>query len=299
MEFVAGIDGGGTKTSVVCRTLQGEPVCRETFGAFNLNSVGEERFNALLEEITGFLAAQGSCAALCIGAAGASNPRLRELAAAAMDRAGIARWQLAGDHEIALHGALEGEPGCLLIAGTGSICFGRNGRGETARSGGWGHLIGDGGSGYALGRDAAAAVARHMDGLDGPTALTELFAQELGLDSREAIVAYVYGGGKDRLAAIAPLVERAAAQGDAAARRILKQNARELAGLVCAVAGRLGLEAGQTGLYGGLLEHDTALRGLFLAEMGERLPRMRCIAARQSAADGAAMMARALLNQTT
>ena len=90
--------------------------------------------------------------------------------------------------------------------------------------------------------------------------------------------------------------ERAAAQGDAAARRILERNARELAGLVWAVAGRLGLEAGQTGLYGGLLEHDTALRGLFLDEVKTRLPRMRCIAARRSAADGAALMARELLD---
>lgn len=296
MDFIAGIDGGGTKTSVVCHTLQGETVCRKTFGAFNLNSIGETRFRALLEEIMGFLATQGRCLALCAGAAGASNPRLRELTAAAMDRAGIARWKLAGDHEIALHGALAGEPGCLIIAGTGSICFGRNGRGETARAGGWGHLIGDGGSGYALGRDAVETVARQMDGLDSPTALTELFAGVLDLDSREAIVAYVYGGGKDRLAAIAPLVERAAAQGDAAARRILERNARELAGLVWAVAGRLGLEAGQTGLYGGLLEHDTALRGLFLDEVKTRLPRMRCIAARRSAADGAALMARELLD---
>ncbi len=296
MEFIAGIDGGGTKTSVVCRTLRGEPLCRKEFGPFNLNSVGEARFCALLDEITGFLAAQGRCAALCVGAAGASNPRLRELTAAAMDRAGISRWTLAGDHEIALHGALEGEPGCLLIAGTGSICFGRNSRGETARAGGWGHLIGDGGSGYALGRDGAAAVSRQMDGLGGPTALTELFARELGLDSREAIVAYVYGGGKDRLAAAAPLVERAAAQGDAAAGSILEHNARELAGLVCAVAGRLGLETGQTALYGGLLEHDTALRSLLLDALKDRLPQMRCVPARQSAAGGAAMMARALLD---
>lgn len=66
----------------MCHAPQGEAFCRETFGAFNLNSVGEARFCALLEEITAFLAVQGSCLALCIGAAGASNPRLRELTAA-------------------------------------------------------------------------------------------------------------------------------------------------------------------------------------------------------------------------
>ncbi len=296
MEFIAGIDGGGTKTHIVCRTPQGQHLREKTLGAFNLNGVGEERFNALLEELIGFLAAQGRCLSVCIGAAGASSPRLRELTAAAMDRAGIARWKLVGDHEIALYGALEGQPGCLLIAGTGSICFGRDGRGGTARAGGWGHLIGDGGSGYALGRDALAAVTRQLDGLDGETLLTGLVSRELDLDSREAIVAYVYGGGKDRLAAVSPLVERAAALGDAAALQIVERNAQELVRLVRAVAGRLGLEQGQTALYGGLLEHDTALRRRSVDAMAEAMPRMRCVAARQSAAFGAALMARELLD---
>lgn len=130
MKFAAGIDGGGTKTTLELRDLQGNALGRRTFGAFNLNSIGRERFAALLEEIAGCLRETGECAALCIGAAGISNPAMEELVSAAMDRAGIKCWQLVGDHEIALCGALGGQPGCALIAGTGSICFGRTGKGE-------------------------------------------------------------------------------------------------------------------------------------------------------------------------
>ena len=156
MRFTAGIDGGGTKTTVECRDAQGAVLCRKTFGAFNLNSIGEDAFRGLLAEITGFFSGLGGCGALCIGAAGVSNSRVRELTAEAVGQAGIRRWRLAGDHETALYGALAGGPGCALIAGTGSICCGRNAAGGFARAGGWGHLIDDGGSGYALGRDALA-----------------------------------------------------------------------------------------------------------------------------------------------
>ena len=149
MRLAAGIDGGGTRTTLECRSPEGAVLCRESFGPFNLNSIGEERFAALWAEIIGFLNAQGTCSALCAGAAGISNPRVRALTAQAMERAGIVRWKLVGDHETALYGALSGQPGCALIAGTGSICCGRNARGEFVRAGGWGHLIDDGGSGYA------------------------------------------------------------------------------------------------------------------------------------------------------
>ena len=91
-------------------------LCRETFGPFNLNSVGEERFTGLLKEIATFLGKTGVCSAVCIGAAGISNPRVRELTAQVMDD--LCPWQLAGDHEIALYGALSGRPGLALIAGT-------------------------------------------------------------------------------------------------------------------------------------------------------------------------------------
>lgn len=289
MRFAAGVDGGGTRTTVECRTMEGAVLCREVFGPFNFNSVGEERFTALLEEIAAFLGKTGECAALCIGAAGVSNPRVRELTARVMD--GVCPWRLAGDHEIALHGAHSGGPGLALIAGTGSICCGKNDRGEAVRAGGWGHLIDDGGSGYALGRDLLSAVVRQWDGRGEETALTRLLLARLEIETPQELVAYVYGGDKSRVASLAPLAGQAAAQGDRTALDIYARNGAELGELVLAAAKRLGMETGEVALLGGLLTGDGRLREALTAWLAERAPGLRCIEPRQDAAAGAAMLA--------
>lgn len=289
MRFAAGVDGGGTRTTVECRTMEGAALCREVFGPFNLNSVGEERFTALLEEIAAFLGKTGECAALCIGAAGVSNPRVRELTAQVMD--GLCPWRLAGDHEIALHGAHSGGPGLALIAGTGSICCGKNERGEAVRAGGWGHLIDDGGSGYALGRDLLSAVVRQWDGRGKETVLTRLLLARLEIETPQELVAYVYGGDKSRVASLAPLAGQAAAQGDRTALDIYARNGAELGELVLAAAKRLGMETGEVALLGGLLTGDGRLREALTAWLAERAPGLRCIEPRQDAAAGAAMLA--------
>lgn len=289
MRFAAGVDGGGTRTTVECRTMEGAALCRKVFGPFNLNSVGEERFTALLEEIAAFLGKTGECAALCIGAAGVSNPRVRELTAQVMD--GVCPWRLAGDHEIALHGAHSGGPGLALIAGTGSICCGKNERGEAVRAGGWGHLIDDGGSGYALGRDLLSAVVRQWDGRGEETVLTRLLLARLEIETPQELVAYVYGGDKSRVASLAPLAGQAAAQGDRMALDIYARNGAELGELVLAAAKRLGMETGEVALLGGLLTGDGRLREALTAWLAERAPGLRCIEPRQDAAAGAAMLA--------
>lgn len=289
MRFAAGVDGGGTRTTVECRTMEGAALCREVFGPFNLNSVGEERFTVLLEEIAAFLGKTGECAALCIGAAGVSNPRVRELTARVMD--GVCPWRLAGDHEIALHGAHSGGPGLALIAGTGSICCGKNERGEAVRAGGWGHLIDDGGSGYALGRDLLSAVVRQWDGRGEETVLTRLLLARLEIETPQELVAYVYGGDKSRVASLAPLAGQAAAQGDRTALDIYARNGAELGELVLAAAKRLGMETGEVALLGGLLTGDGRLREALTAWLAERAPGLRCIEPRQDAAAGAAMLA--------
>lgn len=297
MRLAAGVDGGGTRTTVECRRADGTVLCREVFGPFNLNSIGEARFTALWDEITAFLKEKGTCAALCAGAAGISNPQVQALTAQAMERAGIAGWRLVGDHETALHGALSGQPGCALIAGTGSICCGRNAAGEFVRVGGWGHLIDDGGSGYALGRDALAAVVRQWDGRGEATLLSELIPARLGTRTPQELIAYVYGGDKSRIAAVAPLVAQAAGQGDQAALRIYERGSAELTALVTAAADRLGLRVGEVALLGGLLSHDRFLREAFTADLARKAPGLRCVEPRQDAAAGAAMLALDMLRE--
>lgn len=295
MEFIAGVDGGGTKTTVVCALPDGTVLDTAKFGPFNFNSIGKERFEALLDRLCAYLRGLGQCKALCIGSAGISNQEMVRLVEAAMKRGGIPVWKLVGDQVIALQGALSGKPGIALIAGTGSICFGKNEAGSFARSGGWGHLIGDEGSGYALGQNALAAVARAMDGWGEQTLLTRLLAEQMGLRDRAEIISYAYGGDKSRIAALSPLVEEAARQQDRTAQRIIRENARHMTGLVGAVAGRLGTVQGSVATLGGLLEHKTLLRQAFVEEMAQRHPKLCCTMPEQDAAAGALLLAKEML----
>ena len=290
MEFVAGIDGGGTKTTVMLRYLgSGEEKVLKT-GAFNLNGIGEEAFRANLREIVRFLNDSGTCKALCIGAAGISNSLTREIVSEEMLRGGISRWELMGDYEIALQGALDGGAGVAVISGTGSICYGKGLDGSLVRAGGWGHLIGDEGSGYGLGRDALMFVAKDLDGYGEHTQITGLLSARLGLSTRSGIISYVYSSDKSAVAALSPIVEEAYWEGDEIAIRIVRKNADALSEAAVAVARKLSLENARIAMLGGLLSKDTCLRKEFIKCLGQRAPDMSCIEPIRDAASGALML---------
>lgn len=260
--FLAGIDGGGTSTKLELRDMDNRLIRREKFGPFNINSIGEPAFRALMGKVFAACGDMADCAGLCVGAAGISNPRLRTVMEAELAKAGFAgRFLLVGDQEIALRGAMD-TPGIALIAGTGSIAFGRNAAGETARSGGFGHLIDDGGSGYALGRDALSAVVRALDGRGKETALTKAVFDLLNISSLSEIVTFVYGKDTDKskIARISLTAAECAGAGDEAALEILRRGAEELAQLVAAVQRKLNLGTCPIALLGGLLEMENPYR---------------------------------------
>ena len=295
-DFVCGVDGGGTKTTAICCTTDGKEIARRVFGPFNLNSIGMQAFEGILNELVSFLKETGNCRALCIGAAGITNSRVSDCVENVLGKTGIP-YKLLGDFEIAHTGALDGREGIILIAGTGSVCFGKNKNGNSAMAGGWGHLIGDAGSGYGIGRDALSAVARMYDGYGQPTILKDLISQELILDTAEKIVSYVYSNDKSAVAALSPIVEKAYAMGDAVATQIIRSNAASLVQLVSTVASRLCFESCDVALLGGLMEHETALRKEFEKLMSEKDPDLRCVGPLRSAAEGAVMEALSLVKE--
>ena len=293
-DFVCGIDGGGTRTTAICCNLQGEEIARKVFGPFNLNSIGGQAFGNLLNDILLFLKDTGNCRGLCIGAAGVNNLRMAQMVEKAFSGTGIP-YRLMGDQEIAHTGALDGKEGIILIAGTGSVCFGKNRSGKSAMAGGWGHLLGDEGSGYGLGRDVLAAVARQFDGYGKPTVLTDMIAEEFGLDSPEKIVSYVYSNDKSAVARISHLLDKACLEKDPVAMEIVRNNARGLVDIVLAVSERLELTSCDVALLGGLLEHPTRLKAEFVCLLQETNPLLKCVAPLHSAAQGAVMEALKLI----
>lgn len=260
--FIAGIDGGGTHTRLEIRSMENRFLRRAEFGPFNLNSIGEDAFRLLLRQIFDSCGGLRECGKICFGAAGISNPRVREILGEELTNGGFSgKWKLCGDQEIALRGAMD-TPGTALIAGTGSICFGKNGAGETARSGGYGHLIDDGGSGYALGRDILGAAVRTVDGRSGGFGILEAVYAQLKGSTPADIVSFVYSPGTDK-AAIAKFAHIALEHPEEAeAMEILERGARELCDLVAAVQQRLGLEGCPIALLGGLISTDNPYRRL-------------------------------------
>lgn len=260
--FIAGIDGGGTHTRLELRTADNILLRRQEFGPFNLNAIGEEAFRSRLREVFAACGKMADCARLCVGGAGISNPEVGRILEEELKGAGFAgTWKLCGDQEIALRGAMDG-PGMAVIAGTGSICFGKNAAGETARGGGYGHLIDDGGSGYALGRDVFSAAVQALDGRGKDCAILDAVLEKLGSAEAGAIVSFVYKDTTDKaaIARFSAIALELAEAGDERASEILDRGADELYRMAEAVQRRLGLEGRPIALLGGLLSEDNVYR---------------------------------------
>lgn len=259
---IAGIDGGGTHTRLELRDDENRLLSRTEFGPFNLNAIGEAAFRRLLRQVLAACGDMADCAKLCVGGAGISNPAVGDILGQELERAGFSgMWKLCGDQEIALRGAMDG-PGIAVIAGTGSICFGKNQAGQTARSGGFGHLIDDGGSGYALGRDVLSTAVQALDGRCPDTAILERVYHRLGREDPGAIVSFVYDETTDKaaIARFSSIALALAEEGNPTAQAILNRGAGELYALAAAVQRRLGLEGRPIALLGGLLSGENPYR---------------------------------------
>ena len=275
-EYVIGIDGGGSETvALLAHSADGSIIGHGTAGPSNIQSVGVER---AAQALTGAVAAAfaaarltpGTVAAAALGMAGVDHPD-----AVAVVRQVAERLKLARRIEVVIDALLlleAGTPegwGLAVIAGTGSIAFGRTQDGRFDRSGGWGYLLGDEGSAYALGLGGARAVARASDGCAPPTILTEKVLGFMGLNEPLEMIDAVYRGPWDRarLATIAPIVLAAAEAGDAAAGGIVATEASELARTAAAAARKLGLPADRLPLAvtGGVILNSLHYRDRFLA----------------------------------
>jgi N-acetylmuramic acid 6-phosphate etherase len=272
-DLLIGIDGGGSKTLALLADAHGAILGRGYGGCANYQSVGfPAAAQALSDAIAAAFADAGvpvqPVAALCMGIAGSDRPEDQVLY---MDWAATA-WpgvpvSVVNDAQLVLAAGTPEGAGVALIAGTGSIVYGQAPDGRLARAGGWGHVMGDEGSGYAVGQAALQAVMRAFDGRERSTGLTEAVLRYWGLGAPSDLVGQVYrtGMGPAEVASLAPLVHAAAEQGDAVALDILAEAGRELALAVTAVIEQLRIAgAVACGLAGGLIVNGPLLRVAFL-----------------------------------
>jgi len=305
-----GIDGGGTSTRVLLVGGDGRRLGQGQSGSGNLHDVGEARLASHLEEAwREAWAAAGAeprradsvfCAMASVG-----TPGNREAVRDVVTRVGIgAPGAVAVDIDLvgALAGGLGGGDGIVLIAGTGSSCYGRDGSGRTFQCGGWGSLLDDVGSATWLGTGAMIAAIRAFDGRGPATALEARVMETLGLGQMRELLPVIDSGTqvRSRRAALARLVTEAADAGDSVALELLKEGADGLAECVEAVSRTLDFGNGalEVALTGGLGEHVPAYRELVHRAVERRVPAARCVAPRASNVVGAALVALRSLPQT-
>jgi N-acetylglucosamine kinase-like BadF-type ATPase len=300
MDYVVGVDGGGTKTAGLLVDLGGQILARGTVGPTNYQIVGSEGIKEEIAKLVQRLfktarVPQAELAGMALGLAGVGRPGEPEKVAAVVDRLRLSR-KVVVDHDamIALVGALGDEPGLILIAGTGSIALGRNARAQRARAGGWGYLLGDEGSGFFVAREALVAVLKAHDGRGVGTSLTERILEKLRLQSVPEIIPRVYrqGMSHDEMATLAPLVFTAAREGDAVAGEILDRAGRELGLMAAAVIARLGMGPGvvKIALVGSLFRDRELLVEPMEAALGGQVA-VEFVSPRLEPVGGAAILA--------
>lgn len=242
MAFYLGIDSGGSKTTCVVGD-ENSILGTATSGGSNIVRSGESAARAALEDCIrqACRAAQiepAQVTRVCIGMAGAARPSIQATVRRILAEILSSEIKIVGDMAIALQAAFDDGPGVVVIAGTGSIAYGRNHLGQIARAGGWGHAISDEGSGHWVGRTAIGAALRARDERRD-SALLRALQQVWRLETPEDLVRAANAIPPPDFASVFPQVLAVAEGGDPTARAVLTRAGTELAVLAMLVMGRI------------------------------------------------------------
>ena len=250
-KLLLGIDGGGTKSHAVITDSSFRVIGEGFSGAANPLRVGLEEAVSHIDEAVAEACAQAGIEiadvdSACAAIAGINHPIHYHTMKDALDEAlGIAGLELVTDARAALEGALDGKPGVVVIAGTGSIAIGVNEAGLQARAGGFGPTLSDEGSGYDIAQRALRAVIASFDGRSNETKLAAAICSKLGVASPSDLPGVIYNSDSEPvdIAPLAELVHDAAREGDDVARGILNGAGRDLGRLAASVIEKLGLQS--------------------------------------------------------
>lgn len=297
MSIFLGIDGGGSKT----RCLAGDEACilgAGEAGGSNVVRLGAETARRNLQE-----AIQRACASagiqpadvehVCVGVAGASVREVNHTVREAIRAIVPGEVEVVGDMVVAMASAFADQPGAIVIAGTGSIAFGRNEKGESARAGGWGFAVSDEGSGHWIGRAAVAAVLRaHDEGRD--TGLTRAIRDAWKLSDTADLVRMANAQPAPDFAQLFPVVLKASDAGEWLASTLLNSAGTELAKLGEVVLRRLWTseQTMRVAMGGGVFQHSPLLRRVFYHNLRSKYPRAAVCFRVVDAAEGALLLAR-------
>ncbi|MGI9474345.1 MAG: N-acetylglucosamine kinase, partial [Rubripirellula sp.] len=272
-DLVLGIDGGGTKTIARIEAvagIDGDIIGEGLSGPANAQVIGTEQAlrNIALAIERAFDAGNlpwSTVAGTCFGLAGADRQQdCRAIQNWVDQRQLTPQCMITNDALPVLYAGTDQGIGVAMISGTGSLCFGRNAEGRTARSGGWGYRFGDEGSAYWIAIEALRVAARAADGRDPKTSLLRRVLRYFSIEEASGLITKVYSPKQNRaeLAKLATIVFEEAVAGDEAANAILTRAEHELAELVMSVAKQLRLPSDaplELAVTGGVLLNQPAI----------------------------------------
>lgn len=306
--YYLGIDGGGTKTTCAVGD-ESRLLATATAGPSNVVRVGEAQARKSLQQAVGQACAAAGIApaqvaCTCVGGSGAARPELAEIVRRALAEILSTPIDVVGDMQIALEAAFDTGPGVIVIAGTGSIAYGRDRQGTTARAGGWGFAIGDEGSAHWIGRAAVSAVLRAADLSSADSGSSDLYPPQDSSLSTALCKAWGVSSLVDLARAansipppdFAGLFPAVAENTDDLAARVLAGAGYELAQVAAVVVNRLFPkdEAGPVpvAMTGGVFRHAPLVRQVFYNELRKLEPRAEVNPQVVEPVEGALRMAR-------
>jgi len=230
--YVIGVDSGGTKTVASAYDKNGNKLLSTQGNAGNISADFSGGCHSIVNTVSELInKADGTPLAICVGCAGVetgdNKPRLKSFLEKEFPSIPI---HVTNDAELALFAIHGSENGILIISGTGSIGYSRI-NGKIRRVGGWGHLIGDDGSGYRIGMDAVRTITDGFDTEKPETPLKEAVFSHLKIKTLPELIAFVYKAAKRDIAALVPCVCDCADAGDLNAQNILSKAGKDLANL--------------------------------------------------------------------
>jgi len=307
MEYVLGVDGGGSKTTILIADINGRHVSGVFCGASNYKSVDKERaienLNKGVFKAIDNLDDKGDVYFIssCFGFAGndtAEDSRIYKEIVFNDKLAGYLNPEktiICNDTRIGIEAGSQNSNKIIVIAGTGSNCFGVNEYGKEARASGWDYILADEGSGYMVGLKALRAVIRAYDGRGEDTLLTNSLLKELNLDSAPDLTKWVYGEkfSKGRIGRLAITVCETAAMGDKISKNIMSEEAEEATISVIAVAKKLGLDDKNFDLVlvGGLFKCEKYFKSILIDKLREKYKKINFIPLLAEPVEGAIQIA--------
>ncbi len=302
MKYLIGIDGGGTKTHCIITNLEGNCLY-ECYGSpsnfliLGTQKVSETILNLVDECKSKVNINYEDIGCVLIGTTGAGRRSDAERLEEAFNEfiklknIEIKNFKVESDARIALEGAFTGKPGSILIAGTGSIIFGKDAAGNIHRVGGFGRFIGDEGSGYSIGRKALTAIAKEFDGRGSKTILTNLLKEKFKIETSEELITQIYKNNFD-IASAAPLALQAAEMKDEIALKIIHEETDELISHISTMAKNINEPVLNTALIGGIISSENIYSKTLRKKVKEILPKVNLTLPENPPEVGAILMAK-------